>query len=402
MSELSPRAGYTLPVFACGGAIAALHWLYTNTALETVTLNLINPPEPAQVEIESVCGLKPGVALAITRSEPGDNLDLTRHTPIWTLVEWAPPTQTQSVVILGGEGIGRQQQGSGASAIYAYANDLIETNLKECLREGNSSVPRVRIQVTILLPEGRALAKRTSNEAFGVVEGLSLLGTSGISHPLSAPQQLEIFRTELKEKAVQSDRLVFCIGENGLDLSRKLGIPETCLVKTANWLGPLLAEAGIQGIRSILLLGYHGKLMKLAGGIFHTHHHVADGRQEILTAHGVAAGLPTPELQQLLQCASAEDGLAYLRKLEQQTGQPWVAQVYQSIVAAVDGRSQHYIFTHSERQVQVGCALFGRDRQIFAISSMGNQLLRNFQLYPQSFCEGSLPSILKKNSGEHI
>jgi len=28
------------------------------------------------------------MALAITRSDPGDNLDLTRNTPIWTLVEW--------------------------------------------------------------------------------------------------------------------------------------------------------------------------------------------------------------------------------------------------------------------------------------------------------------------------
>jgi cobalt-precorrin-5B (C1)-methyltransferase len=373
MPDLPPRAGYTLPVFACGGAIAALHWLYTNIALDTVTVDLINPPEPAEVEVESVCGLKSGVALAITHSDPGDNLDLTRNTPIWALVEWAPLPQTESVVVVGGEGIGQQQKGAGGAAIYAYAQKLMETNLRGVLREGD------RIQITIFLPEGRALAKRTSNEAFGVVEGLSLLGTSGISQPLSAPQQLEIFRAELKEKASKSDRLVFCIGENGLDLSRKLGIPEVCLVKTANWLGPLLAEAGIQGIKSILLLGYHGKLMKLAGGIFHTHHHVADGRQEILTAHGVLAGLPTPELQQLLQCASAEDGLTYLRQLDRETGQPWSERVYQSIVRAVEGRSQHYIFTHSERQVQVGCALFGRDRQIFAVSKMGQMLLDQFK-----------------------
>jgi cobalt-precorrin-5B (C1)-methyltransferase len=369
MSDLVPRTGYTLPVFACAAAIAALHWLYHNIALDTVTLDLINPPQSAEIEIETVCGLKPGVALAITRSDPGDNLDLTRHTPIWAMVEWAPPTQIQPVAILGGEGIGRQEQGTGTAAIYAYAQQTIETNLSQRLQKGD------RIQVTILLPEGRALAKRTSNEAFGVVEGLSLLGTSGLSQPLSAPQQLEIFRGELKEKATQSDRLVFCIGENGLDLSRRLGIPETCLVKTANWLGPLLAEAGVQKVKSILLLGYHGKLIKLAGGIFHTHHHVADGRQEILTAHGVAAGLPTAELQHLLQCASAEDGLAYLRQLEQQTGQPWVDRVYQSIAEAIETRSQHYIYTHSERQVQVGCALFDRDRRIFAISETGQMLL---------------------------
>ncbi|WP_404788030.1 cobalt-precorrin-5B (C(1))-methyltransferase CbiD [Altericista sp. CCNU0014] len=369
MSDLVPRTGYTLPVFACGAAIAALHWLYKRIALDTVTLDLVDPAQLARVEIENACGLKPGVSLAIARSDPGDNLDLTRHTPIWAMVEWAPPTQTQSVSIVGGEGIGRQENGSGPSAIYAYARQLIETNLNQQLREGD------RIQVTLLLPEGRALAKRTSNEAFGVVEGLSLLGTSGLSHPLSAPQQLEIFRAQLQDKAARRDLLVFCIGENGLDLSRRLGIPETCLVKTANWLGPLLVEAGIQGIKSILLLGYHGKLIKLAGGIFHTHHHVADGRQEILTAHGVAAGLSVPELQTLLQRASAEDGLAYLRQLERQMAQPWVARVYQSIATAIETRSQRYIYTHSERQVQIGCALFDRDRQIFAVSETGQKLL---------------------------
>jgi len=57
-------------------------------------------------------------------------------------------------------------------------------------------------------------------------------------------------------------------GENGLDLAQKLGINTNQLLKTANWLGPLLVEAGIQGVKAILLFGYHGKLIKLAGGIF--------------------------------------------------------------------------------------------------------------------------------------
>jgi cobalt-precorrin-5B (C1)-methyltransferase len=370
MSDLPPlRTGYTLPVFACAAAIAALDWLYNGTAAKIINLDLIHPAQQADIEIESVCGLKPGMALAITRSDPGDNLDLTRDTPIWAMVEWAPDTQGNPIEILGGEGIGRQQNNDDAAAIYAYARRLIETNLRQQLREGD------RLQVTLVLPEGKALAQRTSNAAFGVVEGLSLLGTSGISQPLSAPQQLELFRADLRERVKQTDQLAFCIGENGLDLSRRLGIPEVCLLKTANWLGPLLAEAGLQRVKSILLLGYHGKLMKLAGGIFHTHHHIADGRQEILTAHGVAAGLSTPELQILFQSASAEDGLTYLRQLEQQTTQPWVERVYQSIAAAIEGRSHHYIYIHSEQRVQVGCALFDRDRHIFAVSESGQHLL---------------------------
>ena len=87
-------------------------------------------------------------------------------------------------------------------------------------------------------------------------------------------------------------QLVFVIGENGLNLTKELGVPENVIVKTGNWIGPLLVAAAESGVQKLLLLGYHGKLVKLAGGIFHTHHHLADGRLEVLTALAVAEGFP--------------------------------------------------------------------------------------------------------------
>ena len=53
----------------------------------------------------------------------------------------------------------------------------------------------------------------------------------------------------------------------------------------------MLVAAAEQGVRRLLLFGYQGKLIKLAGGIFHTHHHLADGRREVLTALGALQGL---------------------------------------------------------------------------------------------------------------
>ncbi|HEY9655450.1 MAG TPA: cobalt-precorrin-5B (C(1))-methyltransferase CbiD, partial [Crinalium sp.] len=240
-----PRAGYTLPVFACAAAIAALRWLRQPQPIAAVTIDLLEPAKTVEIDIEQVAGLKPGAALAMTRSDPGDNLDLTRHTPLWALVEWGDANQSEAIVLQGGEGLGRQADGQ--LALYAYAKRLLFENLNRWLEPGE------RIQVTLILPEGRALAKRTSNEAFGVVEGLSLLGTTGISQPLSAPGQLEAFRDDLRQKADWFDCLVFCIGENGLDLVRQLGVEPSRLVKTANWLGPLLVEAGLQGVQSVLL-----------------------------------------------------------------------------------------------------------------------------------------------------
>ncbi|MBW4526894.1 MAG: cobalt-precorrin-5B (C(1))-methyltransferase CbiD [Phormidium tanganyikae FI6-MK23] len=410
------KSGYTLPVFACASAIAALQHLRHGTAIDHVELDLINPVQVVEISIEQVAKLTANSALAITRSDPGDNLDLTRNTPIWAMVElsaddanaaieavesplnppfWEtlrsntfrlqndsqlskspihgglrgqkpPETQrplTERITIIGGEGIGiRSDQ---QSAIYAYAQQLLLANLERLLHPGES------LRVTLILPEGRQLAKRTSNEAFGVVEGLSLLGTSGIAHPLSAPDQLELFRAELQQKSKQFDTIVFCIGENGLDLAAKMGIDRDRTLKTANWIGSLLVEAGMQHVKSILLFGYHGKLIKLAGGIFHTHHHVADARQEILTAHAAKVGMSTPDLQAILTSATAEDGLKYLRNLGSAIA------VYNSIAQTIDDRAQHYIYTHSEATVEIGTILFDRSRQILVKSKKATQLLES-------------------------
>ena len=365
-----PRAGYTLPVFACASAIAALQKLLNPQApVSSVTLNLVQPEQPATVTVEQAALLPDGAALAITRSDPGDNLDLTRHTPIWAVVRWGAETQPERVLIEGGEGIGRQLgDDQQPAAIYAYAQTLLQQNLEPLLP------PNKAISVTVILPEGRSLALRTSNAAFGVVDGLSLLGTSGIAQPLSAPGQLEAFRQAVREQAQQFDTLVFCVGENGLDRALTLGIPAERRIKTGNWIGPLLIEAALSDVQGILLLGYHGKLIKLAGGIFHTQHTVADGRQEILSAIAAAHGLPAAEVRQLLQAPTVESGLAHLRQLDQQQRQNWVEQIYQSLVERLDTRAIAYIQANAERTVIVGSAVFDRQREIITTSSRGATL----------------------------
>lgn len=409
MTPSQPQSGYTLPVFACAGAIAALKYLqqfsmndYEGSPqiwgvrgaklptsqqkhpLDTVNIDLIEPKQTAEIPIEQIAQLKPNTALAVTRSDPGDNLDLTRNTPIWAMVELKENSvgtgdntsnsisqPNEQITLIGGEGIGYDKN-SGNAAIYRYAKRLFQENLERLLK------PADRIQVTIILPEGRQLAKRTSNEAFGVVEGLSLLGTTGISQPLSAPGQLEAYTQELEQKAARYKSLVFCVGENGLDLAQKLGVPPEQTVKTANWLGPMLAAAGLAGIESIVLFGYHGKLIKLAGGIFHTHHHLADGRLEILTAHCANSGLSTENLQTIFHCETAEAALNHLRTLDRSLepqNVSWVKQVYGSIASTIDRRSQAYIRDRVQRQVMVGSALFDRKRKIVIKSEAGDTLL---------------------------
>ncbi len=361
----SARSGYTLPVFACAGAIAALRQLIDKgDRPPSITLDLLNPSQSAEIPIDQLAPLPDGSVLAITHSDPGDNLDLTRHTPIWSVVVWGSSDQPDAIQIDGGEGIGRQITQGNAPAIYRYARELMVHHLTPLMPPGKT------LRVTIILPEGRALGNRTSNAAFGVVEGLSLLGTTGISAPLSAPGQLDQSREILRIKAVDYPHLVFCLGENGLDLATKLEINPDCRVKTANWLGPMLVEAGQLGVKGVLLLGYHGKLIKLAGGIFHTHHHVADGRQEILAACCAAEGMPLPIVQAMLQAETVEAGLKILRDHDGAA----VQRVYQYMVERIDRRATAYVYSHTGQSLAIGTMVFDRQRHIIASSHLAEGL----------------------------
>ena len=366
------RSGYTLPVFACASAIAAIQQLRYQTTVDRVTVNLINPAELVEISIEQVAPLNTQSALAITRSDPGDNLDLTRDTPIWAWVTTKPGTQ--QLIIQGGEGIGKNA--TNQAAIYRYARELLTHHLEPYL------LPNETLEVTIILPAGRALAQRTSNEAFGIVEGLSLLGTSGISQPLSAAEHLQTLQTQLQEQTKHHPLLVFCIGENGLNFAQQLGFPPEILVKTANWLGPLLVTAALGEVQQILLLGYHGKLVKLAGGIFHTHHHLADARLEIFIAQGVKVGIPTEFLQKLLHCETIEAAWQLLQSWDQldSFSHAWTSSLYQVLAETIDQRTERYLWQQTQKKVMMGSILFGRSRQILVTSQQGDRLLSNLGL----------------------
>ena len=360
------RSGYTLPVFATASAVAALKYLQNDYHNNEVAIDLINPPQIASIPIEQVAKISENQALAITRSDPGDNLDLTRNTPIWAIVKLTPYPE-KKIIIEGGEGIGKIVNSNGKSAIYNYAQKLLNTNLLANLKSNSL------LEVKIILPEGKKLAEKTSNSAFGVVEGLSLLGTSGISQPLTSKEQLDIYQQELINKAKKHDTLIFCIGENGLDLAAKLGFNPEQLIKTANWLGSMLVTAAEAKVKSVILLGYHGKLIKLAGNIFHTHHKLADGRLEILTGIAAYLGLPNTLCAQLFEAETTEKALRILKDFDIRNNTLWQLEIYQFLANRIEKNAEVYINKNSDYSVKVGAILFDRDRRIISQGNYAQQ-----------------------------
>lgn len=340
------RTGYTLPVFAVAAAKAALLRLQ-NITESVITLDLLD--STAKIDIQQVAVLDIDTALAITKSDPGDNLDLTKNTPIWALVKLSA-RQENALVLEAGEGLGKNAMGE--AAIYSFARKLFEANLLALIPEDKTATVR------IILPEGRLLAQRTSNEAFGILEGLALLGTSGISKPLSAEEHLEEFRTNLQDKVKKNPDLVFCIGSNGFSVAQRLSIPEDSIVQTGNWIGALLVEAGLYKANSVLLLGYQGKLIKLAGGIFNTSSHLADAKLEIIAAAVVEVGGDMQAVKAVLEAQTADAAHKILIELG------LADNVFGYLADKISQKAEIYVKKYADVYITVGVILFDRKGEI--------------------------------------
>ena len=387
--------GYTLPVWLALAARAAVAVLRGEPWEAERQLDLLEPLGWTSLPLRAAAPLPQGWALGEAVCEPGEGLDLTRGLVVWVLARWEPalaaPAAAEAAAkatteagddsgwlqLEAGEGVGvhaasgHDASGDGASGqacLSAYARALLRANLRSLVPPGQ------RLRLHVVLPAGRALAERTSNAAFGVVEGLALIGTRAAVQAGASPDQLEAtlaaLRQRVGEPGFRGD-LVLVIGENGLDLAPRLGLPHQLLLKAGNWIGPVLVAAAEAGVRRLLLFGYQGKLIKLAAGIFHTHHHLADGRAEVLTAFAALEGLVGPPLRALHSAATVEAALAELEAADSALAQ----RLRDRLAAAVESRSASYLARHGGGSMAVGAVLFDRSRRICAAGPIGGPLL---------------------------
>ena len=168
--------------------------------------------------------------------------------------------------------------------------------------------------------------------------------------------------------------IVFVIGENGLDLAKKCDM-QFPIIKVGNWIGPLLVEAAIKNIQNVILFGYHGKLIKLAGGIFHTHNHVADGRLEILVYLAVLEKFPLELIIQLSNLDNVEEAFIFLENFNSISAN----KLWNKLSNYVEKRSIEYIKRYTTTDMKVSAVLFDRSRKIRWSGINGKEYIINFK-----------------------
>ncbi|MCR4999378.1 MAG: cobalt-precorrin-5B (C(1))-methyltransferase CbiD [Lachnospiraceae bacterium] len=301
------RMGYTTGTCAAAASAAATEGFLTGHVPEKISVDTPKgiPVEvtPALVEVEEdFC------RVGITK-DAGDDVDATAGMLIIACIRRTDVDER--FPIHGGKGIGRVtkpglDQPVGEAAINHVPREMIRHEMERiCEEQGFAG----NLEVEIMAPEGEEIAKKTFNPKLGIEGGISIIGTTGIVEPMSQKAFADSVRLEIRQKAAEGyTDIILTPGNYGQAFLQEQGLnnDNTPVVVCSNFIGDALEEAEACGIKHILLVGHIGKLVKLAGGIFHTHSHVADARVEILTANAACCGA-SPEICKELMNAATTD-----------------------------------------------------------------------------------------------
>ncbi len=284
--------------------------------------------------------------------DSGDDPDVTNGTDVCVTVEYVKQrvceqkdgSQDRScaftsesfpyLTLDGGIGIGRVTkeglgQAVGQAAINHVPRQMIFAAVGDVCEKANVCEP---LHITVWMPEGETLAKRTFNPKLGIEGGLSILGTSGILEPMSEQAIVATIETEIRQlHAVGEEKVLVTPGNYGQAYaSEYLGLDLAKSVKSSNYIGDTIDLAISYGMKDFLLVGNIGKLVKLAAGIFNTHSKVADGRGEIFAVHAAMAGAGANVVQEIYNCINTDRMLDVLER--EGLRKP----VMQSILAAIE------------------------------------------------------------------
>ncbi|SES63680.1 cobalt-precorrin-5B (C(1))-methyltransferase CbiD [[Clostridium] polysaccharolyticum] len=359
------RFGFTTGTCAAIAAKAAARMLLGEELLEK---EQIMTPKGILVctSIYDAKKVDKGFSCAV-KKDAGDDPDVTNGILIYSTVELL---ETDEIVITGGEGVGivtkaGLHQEIGEYAINPVPKKMIEKEVREVLERKGYFCGAL---VTIHVPEGKEIAKRTFNPRIGIVDGISILGTSGIVEPMSEKALLESISVEMNvAKANGTKRLILTPGNYGEEFIRdslKLELSE--VVKCSNFVGETIDMAVEKGFESILLIGHIGKFVKLAAGIMNTHSHQADGRMEVFVAHAALVGVPSKILKNMMESVTTDEVIGIL----QENG--YLEPAMESIMKKVD----FHIRQRCLNEVPIGAVLFSNKFGLLGITNEAERLLK--------------------------
>lgn len=356
------RCGYTTGSCAAAAAKAAAEMLISGNRISTVQ---INTPKGILLDLDVLdAEIYDNYAECAIKKDSGDDPDITDGILVYAKVS----RLTFGIEITGGKGVGivtkaGLDQAVGAYAINSVPRKMITLAVGEIAEKYDY---HGGFKVEISVPEGENIAKKTFNPRMGIVDGISIIGTSGIVEPMSNSALIETIRLEEKMRRAEGhNTLLLTIGnysEGYIQRSMPFALEKS--VKCSNFIGEAIDIALEFGFESILIIGHMGKLVKLGAGIMNTHSAQADGRMDVLVTCGLLAGADSEMLKKLPDCVTVDAALDILK----------TSGMLEKTLEILADRAEYYLNTKVKNSIEIGAIMFSDKHPVTVKTSLADKL----------------------------
>ncbi len=264
------KTGFSTGACATAATKAALISLLSDDWPEEIDFQL---PDG---EIMTICVDVEKAGVASVVKDFSDDPDVTRGCRIRAEVGF---NDTGDIRFLQGDGVGTVTLPGlgipvGGPAINATPRQMMTSEIKSLTTRG--------CDVRISVENGMEIALNTFNSKVGVVDGISIIGTSGIVTPLSNEAFIESIGRELEvAKAIGCDTIGLASGKKGEEALKEVD-SEMRVIHYGNFIGESLKKAFHLGFKSVHIGIMIGKAVKLAEGHLDTHSHKVQMNKEFL------------------------------------------------------------------------------------------------------------------------
>jgi len=284
------RWGYSTGACATACTKAALQALIEQEEIAAVTITLPGG-EDVLFKIHA-CAFDAYSATCVTHKDSGDDPDVTNGAEIASTVSFGG---TQAVTFLPGKGVGIVTLPGlsipvGEPAINPVPRQMMTQVVEQLLQQHQLDT---RVCVSVSVPIGEELAKKTLNSRLGIVDGISILGTTGKVKPFSAAAYIASIEQGIDVALANGlNTVVINSGGRSEKILKQLfpALPMMGFVQYGNWIGETLTKINSVPLTSFTIGMMLGKAVKLAGGALNTHSNQSSWDKEFVASLAAEAG----------------------------------------------------------------------------------------------------------------
>ena len=265
------RTGFTTGTCATAASKAGILAIINQQSLNNVDV-ILPKRDKINIQINS-CNFSKDNAQCSVIKDGGDDPDVTHGAEIF--VDISLTDKIGSIEIDGGKGVGRVTKPGlgleiGTAAINPTPKKMILENIQEV---GEEVLGKNGIKIVVSVPTGEELAKKTDNPRIGILDGISILGTSGIVIPYSTASFAAAIRQQIDVVSSMNDEeVVLTTGGRSEDFAREIiKLPDHSFIQMGDFSGYTIQQCAKKSLKKAYVAGFIGKLAKMAAGVKQTH-----------------------------------------------------------------------------------------------------------------------------------